>query len=142
MPLRNAGKVSPENINLLSSGFFVPEINAVWSSWQLAGLITRRSSVQVRSPLPSKKTTSRYPQRLVYFSPPRAGFLFGGPDMNIFKSKTINFSLAVGILGAAQANLPALQGVISPAAYGWSMFFISVVYAGLRSLTPTSLSYK
>ena len=62
--------------------------------------------------------------------------------MNIFKSKTINFSLAVGILGAAQANLPALQGVISPAAYGWSMFFIAIVYAGLRAVTTNALSDK
>ena len=62
--------------------------------------------------------------------------------MNPFKSKTINFSVILGICGVLQANLPALQGVISPAAYGWSMLGIAVVVAGLRALTTTSLAEK
>ena len=62
--------------------------------------------------------------------------------MSAFKSKTINFSVVLGVLGVAQANLPFLQGIISPAAYGWSMFAVALVVAGLRAITTQALKDK
>jgi len=62
--------------------------------------------------------------------------------MNALKSKTINFSLILGMLGAAQINLSALQSIISPAMYGWLTIGIAVAVAGLRVVTTKSLADK
>ena len=62
--------------------------------------------------------------------------------MKFFKSKTIDFALVLGIFGAAQANLPALQDAISPTLYGWLTFAAAIVVAGLRVVTKEPLSEK
>ena len=62
--------------------------------------------------------------------------------MNIFKSKTINFSMVLAVFGTVQANLPALQAAISPAAYGWIMFGSAIVVALLRVVTTKPLAEK
>jgi len=62
--------------------------------------------------------------------------------MNVFKSKTILFSTALGMLGAAQLSLSAIQEVISPAIYGWLTLAIAVAVAGLRAVTTDALADK
>lgn len=62
--------------------------------------------------------------------------------MNAMKSKTLNTAAVLGILGAVQANLPMLQDLISPAWYGYIMFGVAIVFAGLRVVTKKPLSEK
>jgi hypothetical protein len=62
--------------------------------------------------------------------------------MNFIKSKTMNFAMVLGLLGLAQANLPALQAVISPGAYGYITMAIGVAVAVLRVVTTQPLSEK
>lgn len=62
--------------------------------------------------------------------------------MRLYRSKTLNFGAIVMIAGAAQANLSALHGVISPTAYGWATFAIGVGIVALRAVTNEPLSGK
>ena len=62
--------------------------------------------------------------------------------MKLHKSKTMNFAMILAIFGALQANLPALQGVISPAAYGWITLGVALAVAALRAVTSKPLSAK
>lgn len=62
--------------------------------------------------------------------------------MNLLKSKTINFAAVLAMFGAAQANLQALQEIISPAAYGYLTIVFAVVVALLRAVTTQPLSEK
>lgn len=62
--------------------------------------------------------------------------------MKSLKSKTINFALLLGAFGAAQANLPAVQSLVSPESYGWLTFGSAVVVAVLRVLTTKPLAEK
>ena len=102
--------------------------------------------------LPNTKTVASAP---VFFVPeitaavfwcdnsqPASSGLFYRCVMNLFKSKTINFSLVLAIFGTVQANLPALQAAISPAAYGWITFGSAIVVALLRVVTTKPLAEK
>jgi len=62
--------------------------------------------------------------------------------MNALKSKTINFAVLLGMFGAAQANLPAVQEVVSPSVYGWLTLGFAVVVAWLRAVTTKPLKEK
>lgn len=62
--------------------------------------------------------------------------------MNVFKSKTINFAIILGVIGAVQITLPAIQASVSPAFYGYATIVLAMVVAVLRVLTTTPLKDK
>ena len=55
--------------------------------------------------------------------------------MKLHKSKTMWFSLALVIFGALFDNLPALQEIVDPRFYAFSLVFIGIIVAILRFLT-------
>lgn len=60
----------------------------------------------------------------------------------IFKSKTMLFSMLIGILGAIQSSMPFMQDVIPPKYYGLVLMLVSVAIAILRIVTKKPLSEK
>jgi hypothetical protein len=56
-----------------------------------------------------------------------------------YKSKTIWFSIAIGIVGVVEANSGALQAMLTPAVYGISMIAISSIGVVLRTVTNTNI---
>jgi len=61
--------------------------------------------------------------------------------MNYFKSKTINVSILIGILGMLEMNLPMVKEQLGDY-YGWIFIGISAIGIVLRKLTTKPLSEK
>jgi len=55
--------------------------------------------------------------------------------MKVHQSKTMWFSLALVIVGALADNLPALQSVIDPKVYGYTLVAVGIICAVLRFYT-------
>jgi uncharacterized membrane protein YeaQ/YmgE (transglycosylase-associated protein family) len=60
----------------------------------------------------------------------------------IARSKTMIFSIMLGIIGAIQASTEFLSTLFSPQAFGFLTFAIGVIAAILRVLTTESLEDK
>jgi hypothetical protein len=59
-----------------------------------------------------------------------------------FKSKTIWFSLLLGVFGAVQASWGLIDDFLSPRAAGFGAMAIAVLVAALRVVTTSSLEDK
>jgi len=62
--------------------------------------------------------------------------------MNVLKSKTILFALALEIMGVIQLNADFLSTVMTPSQFGWVMLGIGIAVKILRGVTTTSLKAK
>ena len=62
--------------------------------------------------------------------------------MNILKSKTMLFALALAVLGAVEANIGMLAPYMSPQVFGLFSVGVAVVVAALRIVTTVPLSAK
>lgn len=62
--------------------------------------------------------------------------------MNVLKSKTILFALALEVMGVIQLNADFLSTVMTPAQFGWVMLGIGIAVKILRGVTTTSLKEK
>ena len=62
--------------------------------------------------------------------------------MNALKSKTILFSIVVAVLGVLEQYQSVLSAAFGPENSGLMMLGISVITAGLRTVTTTPLSQK
>ena len=60
---------------------------------------------------------------------------------NALKSKTINFSLILAVLGVVEMNLPMVKDMLGDY-YGISFMVIAAIVAGLRVVTKAPLSDK
>jgi len=60
----------------------------------------------------------------------------------IFKSKTLMFSVLLGLLGAIEGTFGLFKEVLTPETYGISLMSISVAVAVLRVLTTQPLDQK
>lgn len=58
------------------------------------------------------------------------------------KSKTINFGLLLGILGAVQANQDVFSYYLSPKGFGWVGMGIALAIVVLRFMTTTAVKEK
>jgi len=58
------------------------------------------------------------------------------------KSRTINFSLLLGVAGAVQANFEQIHALIPAKYYGLALMVIGVVVAALRVVTTTAVKDK
>ncbi len=61
--------------------------------------------------------------------------------MNPLKSKTINFSVALAILGVVEINMPLVKDTLGDY-YGISFMVIAVCVAALRAVTNKPLAEK
>jgi len=57
----------------------------------------------------------------------------------MMKSRTMWFSFLLVIVGAVADNLPALQALISPQVYGYTLMTVGVICAILRFITTKPL---
>lgn len=62
--------------------------------------------------------------------------------MQILKSKTMIFGMAVAALGAVQMFLPSVESLFTPETYGALTSAIGAVIMILRAVTTTSISEK
>lgn len=60
----------------------------------------------------------------------------------IKKSRTLDFNIVVGLLAAAEQNLPVLQGVLSPTMYSIFFFGVLMTNVGLRLITKGPIGAK
>jgi len=60
----------------------------------------------------------------------------------IKKSRTLDFNVLVGLLAAAEQNLPVLQGTLSPTMYSYLFFGVLMVNVGLRFVTKGPVGTK
>jgi uncharacterized membrane protein len=62
--------------------------------------------------------------------------------MNIFKSKTLMFALALAILGVVEMNVKFFSMYMTPETFGVFSISVSVIVAVLRIFTTVPLSEK